>query len=173
MVWRDQFKISLRRCLHQHLRRETHPRFGTRLYIVPFSGRVLRKTVVTSSNSTTGVSYIFLNTFVICYFPTNTITNLKVLSIGLPFCQQINREDKWYKCTVLILFNNLTNCTFSKNLFSWIPVFFIHVLIKKYFHQLFKKWSQSPTQSTWMIPTPNLYEWPQPWHMIDPNPNTP
>ena len=43
MGWRDQFKTSLRRCLHQHLRRETHPQFGTRLYIVPFNSHVLMK----------------------------------------------------------------------------------------------------------------------------------
>ena len=43
MGWRDRFKISLRRCLHQHLRRETHPLFGTRLYIVPFNSHVLMK----------------------------------------------------------------------------------------------------------------------------------
>ena len=42
-------------------------------------------TVVTYLSSITGVSYIFLNTIVICYFPTNTITNLKALSIGPPW----------------------------------------------------------------------------------------
>ena len=43
MGWRVQFKSSLIKCLHQHLRRTIHPRFGKRLLIVPFDCFVVRK----------------------------------------------------------------------------------------------------------------------------------
>ena len=41
--WRDQFKSSLRQCLHKNLRRVIHPQSGKRLYIVPFHSYGLMK----------------------------------------------------------------------------------------------------------------------------------